>query len=61
MEIRHNMADKKLVPGGGWGGCGCGGGFSLSLRIGLSRSKIGKINLQSTPCMGVIVYNCAIL
>ena len=30
MKIRHDIAEKKLVPGGG--------GFSLSLRIGLSRS-----------------------
>ena len=35
MKIHHDMAEKKLVPGGG----GVGGGFSLSLRIGLSRSK----------------------
>ena len=37
MKIRHDLAEKKLFPGGGWG-FGLGLGFSVSLRIGLNRS-----------------------
>ncbi len=40
MKIGHDLAEKKFVPGLGWGrGQGrVGDWFSLSLRIGLSRS-----------------------
>ncbi len=40
MKIRHDLAEKKLFPGGVGVWVGVGVGFFVSLRISLSQSKI---------------------
>ena len=55
MNIRHDLAEKTLYPGGLWGCVGVGVGVGLGLVFSMfkDRFKPIKIELKTDTCMSV--------